>query len=127
MAATERIQRTPERIQRRRIRGWRMPEGARYVGRGSEWGNPYVVGELAIIETPSVYVPRAARVRANYCYGPVITPEIAVLLHRVWLADRLEEQIRAEMAGQDLVCWCALDAPCHADTYLEIANGGDRG
>ena len=29
------------RIQRQRVRGWRMPEGAIYVGRPSKWGNPY--------------------------------------------------------------------------------------
>jgi len=29
------------RIQRRRTKGWRMPEGAVYVGRPSRWGNPY--------------------------------------------------------------------------------------
>jgi hypothetical protein len=31
----------PQRIQRRRVKGWRMPEGAVYVGRGSKWGNPF--------------------------------------------------------------------------------------
>lgn len=30
-----------ERIQRRRSLGWRMPEGAVYVGRPSKWGNPF--------------------------------------------------------------------------------------
>lgn len=29
----------PERIQRKRTRGWRMPEGAVYVGRPSKWGD----------------------------------------------------------------------------------------
>ena len=31
--------RPPQRIQRKRTRGWRMPEGAVYVGRPSKWGN----------------------------------------------------------------------------------------
>ena len=31
----------PERIQRQRTKGWRMPEGAVYVGRPSMWGNPW--------------------------------------------------------------------------------------
>jgi len=26
------------------------------------------------------------------------------------------------LRGKNLVCWCALDAPCHADVLLEIAN-----
>lgn len=30
----------PERIQRKRTKGWRMPEGAIYVGRPTKWGNP---------------------------------------------------------------------------------------
>jgi hypothetical protein len=29
------------RIQRRRTKGWRMPEGAVYVGRPTRWGNPF--------------------------------------------------------------------------------------
>jgi len=27
------------------------------------------------------------------------------------------------LRGKNLACWCALDAPCHADVLLEIANG----
>ncbi len=30
----------PARIQRSRAKGWRMPEGAIYVGRPTRWGNP---------------------------------------------------------------------------------------
>lgn len=29
----------PKRIQRERRKGWRMPEGAIYVGRPTKWGN----------------------------------------------------------------------------------------
>lgn len=35
----------------------------------------------------------------------------------VTLAD-----IRAQLAGRDLACWCRLDQPCHADVLLELAN-----
>jgi len=31
----------PERIQLRRTKGWRMPEGAVKVDRSTGWGNPY--------------------------------------------------------------------------------------
>ena len=35
------------RIQRQRTKGWRMPEGAIYVGRPSRWGNPWpVTGDI---------------------------------------------------------------------------------
>lgn len=31
------------------------------------------------------------------------------------------EEIRM-LAGRDLACWCPLDASCHADVLLELAN-----
>nr|WP_063786601.1 DUF4326 domain-containing protein [Rhodococcus opacus] len=34
----------PQRIRRQRTKGWRMPECAVYVGRGSRWGNPFTLG-----------------------------------------------------------------------------------
>jgi len=108
----------PERIQRRRTKGWRMPPGAVYVGRGSEWGNPYRVGEHATIYAP--IGPRKPGVAHGY--GPLITPQVAVLLFQVYIADRLEEVVRAELNGRDLACWCPLDQPCHADVLLRIAN-----
>lgn len=107
----------PKRIQRRRTKGWRAPEGVVNVTRGSDWGNPYRVGDLVRISVPSVYEKGA-----DYGYETTITPEIAVLLFRIWVQDRLEEQIREELAGRDLMCYCALDQPCHADVLLEIAN-----
>lgn len=35
------------------------------------------------------------------------------------------DDIKAELAGRDLVCWCPVYQACHADVLLEIANGGD--
>jgi hypothetical protein len=35
------------RIQRKRTKGWRMPEGAVYVGRPSRWGNPFTGNDAA--------------------------------------------------------------------------------
>ena len=33
------------------------------------------------------------------------------------------DEIRAELAGKDLACWCPLDMACHADVLRRIANG----
>jgi hypothetical protein len=41
------------------------------------------------------------------------------------LAGRLligVDDVRAELRGRDLACYCPLDGPCHADVLLEIAN-----
>jgi Domain of unknown function (DUF4326) len=31
-------------------------------------------------------------------------------------------EVRFELQGQDLACYCPLDGPCHADVLLEVAN-----
>lgn len=89
------------RIQRKRSKGWRMPEGVVYVGRPSKWGNPYNFG-------PSARAKAVNRFRAELLAGAM---PVSV------------EEIRAELAGKDLACWCPLDEPCHADVLLEVANG----
>lgn len=91
----------PQRIQRSRAKGWRMPPGAVFVGRPSKWGNPYKVGTRA---------------------AP--THEAAVVLFRDYLArwPEMVEAARHELKGKTLVCWCRPDQPCHADVLLEVAN-----
>lgn len=32
------------------------------------------------------------------------------------------DDIRAELAGKDLACWCKPWDPCHADVLIELAN-----
>jgi hypothetical protein len=96
----------PKRIQRKRTKGWKMPPNTVYVGRPTKWGNPFTVKEWGV--------------------------SIAVNNFRVMLLDlpfsRKEEniaEIRRELSGKDLACWCPLDQPCHADVLLEIANSGE--
>jgi len=36
----------PVRIQRRRVKGWRMPENTVSVTRPGRWGNPFVAGNF---------------------------------------------------------------------------------
>lgn len=115
----------PKRIQRKRTKGWRMPDGAVYVGRGSRFGNPYVVG-------------RDYRIVEDTRFGPEvdqrlqrIDPRLAKDLYRVWLsymhtADQPRQRPAPSeiesLRGKDLACWCPLDQACHADVLLEIAN-----
>ncbi|MGH8996126.1 MAG: DUF4326 domain-containing protein [Acidimicrobiales bacterium] len=95
----------PRRLQLRRSKGWRLPEGAVSVARPNAWGNPFWIGDPG---------PRT---------GDPITREQATALFRGWIRERgLEEQVRRELAATDLACWCAAHRPCHADVLLEIAN-----
>ncbi len=113
---------SPIRFQRQRTKGWRMPEGAIYVGRPSRFGNEWRVGD--IWDQPFVWhVDSAAAAIEN---GSVrLTPRIATDLFRAellgWNHDTLVRWL-APLRGRDLACWCPLDQPCHADVLLELAN-----
>jgi hypothetical protein len=41
----------PKRIQRKRVKGWKMPPNTVYVGRPSKWGNPFPVSRLLCRES----------------------------------------------------------------------------
>lgn len=97
----------PQRIQRKRTKGWRMPEDAVYVGSPTIYANPHrhLRGmQLAV----DMYQRDLAR-------GALGWPGI----NRPLTCDL----IRSELAGRNLACWCPLGQPCHADLLLEIANG----
>lgn len=113
----------PARIQRKRTAGWRMPSGARYVGRPTRFGNPFRV----------VYRPSTGGWHAEHDTGGSVgtwpnrtgAAEFAVESHRQYLRDHpdLVARIRRELPGLDLACWCALGDPCHVDTLLAVAAG----
>lgn len=73
--------------------------GAVYVGRPSRWGNPVAVSE----ETPR---------------GQALLGFLEYLKARPDLVDAA----RQELAGRDLICWCAPRA-CHAEVWRHVAEG----
>ncbi len=108
----------PKRIQRRRTKGWRMSEGAVYVGRPTRWGNPFRVGQWV---RPLGGLPVEIKDAA-----------LALGLFRANALDPMggvvfRENVRKHLRGKDLACWCKITSggeyiPCHADVLLEIAN-----
>lgn len=114
----------PKRIQRKRTKGWRMPEGAVYVGRPTIWGNPFVCDDPA----KAVAAYRAKCKIGTHEFNLSIGPgglTIARDAHKNALHWAFPEFARTyiyTLRGKDLACWCALDAPCHADVLLKLAN-----
>ena len=133
----------PIRIQRRRAKGWKMPENTVIVTRPGRWGNPFDFR------------------RSEYCWAALSfgcrgdlrgRTEASVRAFRDWIDPPWGRQtlsfeaqpklgeaplgppvkagaapsrfdIRTELRGKNLACWCSLDEPfCHADVLLEIAN-----
>lgn len=91
----------PERVQRKRTKGWKMPPNTIYVGRPTMWGN---------------YAPIDDRENRAY----------TVAWFRKWVAEDAswawKGRARIELRGKNLACWCRSDQPCHADVLLELAN-----
>jgi len=124
---------TPRRIQRKRTKGWRMPEGAIYVGRPSRWGNDARVGDCAECRwgthdgehrpmtaadaVEDYRIGWEAMTAAEASIGRMTPEEI-----RQTGVSGVQVDLFADIRGHDLACWCPLDQPCHADVLLELAN-----
>lgn len=102
----------PVRVQLSRRKGWRMPENTMSVARPTRWGNPFRVAPA--FESHGVKIPE-------------VNAEAAVELFRERIAATVKQWPSAKdelekLRGKNLACWCSLDAPCHADVLLELAN-----
>lgn len=94
---------SPVRVQLRRTKGWKMPTNTVKVDRATKWGNPFRVGQ------PGIATAQDAVDRF-------------ILVHEAPEFRLIREEIRRELRGKNLACWCKR-APCHADVLLRLANG----
>jgi hypothetical protein len=69
------------------------------VSRPTKWGNPHplVLGRREAVR----------RYRDDLLAGRL----------RIGVGD-----VKSELRGRDLACYCPLDEPCHADVLIEVAN-----
>lgn len=136
----------PERIQRKRTKGWRMPDNAVYVGRPTIYGNPFMAykcdccgywdvkddnGVTYLVNHEYVRLPQVRADRSTWTTKRQAVAEsvrLYVCEMTYWFGGRMKwdsefaESVK-NLAGKDLACWCPLDSPCHADVLLELANG----
>jgi hypothetical protein len=75
------------------------------VARPSRWGNPHAVAE---------HTPEAHRAAVEAYRGDLLAGRLGFTV----------DDVRRELAGRDLCCWCAPELACHADVLLEVANSG---
>lgn len=125
----------PCRIQRRRSKGWRMPENTVYVGRPTVFGNPLFCTPHGCTRKPcgccephrccvDVYTEY---VRSGIENRDASTGSLSFAVDALDGYPIRNELIRRlpELKGKNLACWCSLDKPCHADVLLELANDKD--
>lgn len=134
--STDRTPTTPQRVQRKRAKGWRMPENTVCVDRTTGFGNPFPV----VKGTSS----SMGQTKDIWCVGTWEGPgmwfkdtradavDIAVKAYTSWIMapqqDTLRDKAKVALKGKNLACWCPVTradgsrCPCHADVLLEIAN-----
>ncbi|MAH44255.1 hypothetical protein CMI37_00390 [Candidatus Pacearchaeota archaeon] len=92
-------------IQRKRTKGWKKPKDSIYVGRGTKWGNPFIV-------STTVTAKEAVRRYESY-------------LKRSIQMGGLDLK---ELQNKSLLCWCGAWKPgepeidCHGVILLKMAN-----
>lgn len=114
----------PQRVQRTRKAGQPgIPPGAVYVGRGpgSKWGNPFKAYDSSHKERRT-----ATLLFANLLYSRGEAP-----YSEHTIPYPTADEIRRELAGKDLACWCMLPAAgepdwCHATVLLEFLARTER-
>lgn len=123
----------PIRIQRKRTKGWRAPDGTVMCTRGTRWGNPFRIGD-----------PMPAAASACVCHdctpgywAPGFvwwgfdwpTRRASMTRHDVVGAYAWQLRLRPEGWLEPLrrapypACWCAIDEACHVDAIIaELAR-----
>lgn len=109
------IKSKPVRLQYRRTKGFKLvsPNGLPNicVDRRSKWGNPFVIGETHYLRCPGGITLQPVLINQGNC----------LQLFREY-AEQMADIAQTELRGKNLVCWCKIKKPCHADIWLEIAN-----
>ncbi len=116
----------PQRMQLSRHKGFNLQAAsealnglpAKRITRPGKWGNPFSIADMA----------------AKYGLDDEAAQVKAVALCGEWLRGTIDpklsphappsrDEIRAELRGYNLACWCRPGTPCHSEVLLEIANG----
>jgi hypothetical protein len=109
----------PQRVQRKRTKGYRLPPNTVSVTRPGRWGNPFHTNRDGSRAD-------AARNVMNYRLWLAGKEHEGFEAYRFGPNDRFTpptiDEIRRELRGKNLACYCEPGKPCHADVLLELAN-----
>ena len=115
----------PQRMQLSRKAGYNLQAAsealnglpARRITRPGPWGNPFTIEETA----KRYKLDRdAAQAKAVALCGEWLKGTLDKKLSRGDPPSRAD--IRENLAGHNLACWCKPGTPCHADILIELAN-----
>lgn len=124
------------RVQRKRTKGFKLPENTKCVNRGTKWGNPVkLVDGLVYIDashrrkilSPWVVVCQGTIDDVMKLYRMIVTNDVprtglySKSSHDIleW-ANYFKKLDLSELKGKNLACFCSLSAPCHADVLINL-------
>lgn len=99
----------PKRIQRKRTKGYKLPDNTLCVTRPSKWANPFKIGDKIRVEKTGKII--------------VIDRYVAIQLYLGYIIDKISngEVDLAELRQYDyLACYCPIDKICHVDILLYL-------
>ncbi|MDB5562052.1 MAG: hypothetical protein JWN11_1470 [Hyphomicrobiales bacterium] len=117
---------TPVRLRLQRSKGFDLQAmsqainglPATRVTRPSKWGNPFLIVDIS----------------ERFGLDEHLAHDRAVEFYEQWLLGTLDpslspgygppthKSIVAELAGNNLACWCLPEETCHADVLIRLAN-----
>lgn len=73
--------------------------------------------------TDGIWIDRRSIYGNPFRIGTLLTRQKAIDCYRVWLAEhpKLIAQMRRELTGKTLLCWCKPLA-CHGDVIVEVCE-----
>lgn len=101
------------RIQRRRTKGYKLPENAICITRGTKWGNPFKINK-------KVTRDMAIEIFKQCVLNPINALDFFgynIYEHFKWIHEHLYE-----LKDHDLACYCKPKDACHGDVLIELCS-----
>jgi hypothetical protein len=117
----------PQRIQRKRVKGYKQPPNTRYCGRGTKFGNPFILTDDGWV----MYKNINKNISNPWIYWSItggFNKTDIVELYKIWIKGGLSDckllpspPNLSELKNYDyLSCFCPLDQPCHVDVLIKL-------
>lgn len=128
----------PQRIQRSRKKGYKLPDNTVCVTRPCKYSNPFklrgdiIYGNASyrrkildpwIVVDDNIPNDEYGHIRVIELYGEWLQTTPFEL--NKWFINPVSfthEELMDDLSDKNLACWCALDKPCHADVLLRVVN-----
>ncbi len=117
-----------QRIQRKRVKGFKMPPNTQYVGRPTKWGNPVKVlagciyinaGYRRKILDPLVYYAQETANDVVELYKLILNGEQFKNPDLQYWSNQFKNYDIQELKDKNLACFCNLSLPCHVDVLIK--------